>query len=58
MVELDSRLSGVLQTYADKLVHPASDSVLEALPGEWSRLQGRNPVFTVADELHVMSPDV
>jgi len=57
-VELDPRLSGVLQTYADKLVHPASDSVLEALPGEWSRLQGRNPSFVVADELHVMSADV
>lgn len=58
MVELEPRLSGVLQTYADKLVHPASDSVLEELPGEWSRLQGRNPSFVVADELHVMSPDV
>ncbi len=32
--------------------------MLEALPGEWSRLQGRNPSFVVADELHVMSADV
>ncbi|MDP9223282.1 MAG: terminase large subunit [Actinomycetota bacterium] len=57
MVELDERLAGVLQAYADKLVDPATDSVLEALPGEWSRLQGRNPSFTVCDELHVMSID-
>ncbi len=57
MVELDERLSGVLQIYADKLVDPATDSTLEALPGEWSRLQGRNPSFVVCDELHVMSID-
>jgi phage terminase large subunit-like protein len=57
MVELDKRLAGVLEVYADKLYHPASDSVLEALPGEWSRLQGRNPSCTIADEVHVMGPD-
>ncbi len=57
MVELDERLSGVLQIYADKIVDPATDSVLEALPGEWARLQGRNPSCTIADELHVMSTD-
>jgi phage terminase large subunit-like protein len=57
MVELDPRLSGILQVFADRLYHPASDSVLEALPGEWARLQGRNPSFTVADELHVMDAD-
>ncbi|MBA2560049.1 MAG: hypothetical protein H0V07_09210 [Propionibacteriales bacterium] len=57
MVELEPRLAGVLQIYADKLVDPSTDSVLEALPGEWSRLQGRNPSFVVADELHVMSTD-
>jgi len=57
MVELDERLSGVLQIYADKIVDPATDSVLEALPGEWARLQGRNPSCTIADELHVMSVD-
>jgi phage terminase large subunit-like protein len=57
MVELDRRLSGVLQVYADRLVHPASDSVLEALPGEWARLQGRNPSCTICDEVHVVDPD-
>jgi phage terminase large subunit-like protein len=57
MVELDRRLSGVLQVYADRLYHPASDSVLEALPGEWSRLQGRNPSCSICDEVHVMDPD-
>lgn len=57
MVELDPRLSGILQVFADRLYHPPTDSVLEALPGEWNRLQGRNPSFTVADELHVMDAD-
>ena len=31
--------------------------MLEALPGEWSRLQGRNPSCSICDEVHVMDPD-
>lgn len=56
-VELDERLSGVLQVFADRLVHPSTDSVLEALPAEPSRLQGRNPSAVIADEVAFMDPD-
>ncbi len=58
MVELDDRLAGVLQVFQDRLYHPASDSVLEALPGDWRALQGRNPSAVICDEVHVMDPDV
>jgi len=58
MVELDPRLSGVLQVFADRLYHPATDSVLEVLPGQWNRLQGRNPHLTIVDECHVADPEV
>ncbi len=57
MVELDERLSGVLQVFADRLVHPATDSVLESLPAEPSRLQGRNPSAVIADEVAFMDAD-
>lgn len=59
MVELNPALADVLQVYVSppRIVHPASDSSLEALPGEWSALQGRNPSMTICDELHVMAVD-
>lgn len=54
MVELDERLDGVVQVFQTRLVHPASDSVLEFLPADGDRLQGRNPSLAVVDELHVV----
>ncbi len=57
MVELDERMSGVLQVFSDRLYHPGSDSVLETLPGDATRLQGRNPSCSVVDEVHVTSSD-
>lgn len=58
MVELDERLSGVLQVFQDRLYHPASDSSLEVLAADSSRLQGRNPSCAIVDEVHVTDPDV
>lgn len=58
MVELDERLSGVLQTFQSRLVHPASDSTLETLPGFANLVQGRNPSCSIVDECHVTPPDV
>lgn len=57
MVELDERMSGVLQIFQDRLYHPDSDSVLEALPADGNRLQGRNPSASIIDEVHVTNPD-
>ncbi|MGI8721198.1 MAG: terminase large subunit domain-containing protein [Geodermatophilaceae bacterium] len=57
MVELDERMSGVLQVFQDRLYHPGSDSVLEALPADGSRIQGRNPSASLVDEVHVTHPD-
>jgi hypothetical protein len=37
-----------VQIYADKIVHPESDSVLEALPGEWSRRHAVTPAGHLA----------
>lgn len=54
MVELDPRLNGVVKQYQSRLVHPASDSVLEFLPADGDRLQGRNPTLAIVDELHVV----
>jgi len=57
MVELDERLAGVLQVFQGRLYHPATDSVLEVLPGTARLLQGRNPSLAIMDEVHVMDPD-
>jgi phage terminase large subunit-like protein len=56
MVELDGRLSGVLQIFQDQIYHPQSDSVLEPLPAEAGQLQGRNPSCVIADEVAWMDP--
>lgn len=57
MVELDERLSGVCQVFQDRIYHPASDSVLEALPSYARSIQGRNPSLSLVDECHVTDPD-
>ncbi len=57
MVELDEPMSGILQVFQDRLYHPASDSVLEALPADGSRIQGRNPSASIIDEVHVTAGD-
>lgn len=53
MVELDERLSSVIQVYKDRLVHEATDSVLEPLPADADLRQGLNPSLTIFDEIHV-----
>lgn len=53
-VELSPELSEQVWVYADRIVYPATDSVLEPLPAEGDRLQGRNPSLAVVDELHVV----
>lgn len=57
MVELDEGMSGVVQIFQDRIYHPASDSVLEALPADGNRLQGRNPSASIIDEVHVTNAD-
>ena len=43
--------------FQGRLYHPATDSVLEVLPGTARLLQGRNPSLAIMDEVHVMDPD-
>lgn len=57
MVELDERMSGVLQVFQDRLYHPESDSVLEPLPANPRNIQGRNPSLSLIDEVHVTDAD-
>ena len=57
MVELDERMSGVLQIFQDRIYHPASDSILEPLPAAARNLQGRNPSCALVDEVHVTDAD-
>lgn len=57
MVELDERLSGVLQIFQDRVYHPASDSILEPLPAAARAIQGRNPSVSLIDEVHVTDAD-
>ena len=47
----------MLQVYADRLYHPASDSVLEALAGRTVSAPGPQPQLLICDEVHVMDPD-
>ncbi|MEJ7765033.1 MAG: terminase large subunit, partial [Acidimicrobiales bacterium] len=55
MIELSPALVEQVWVYADRIVYPATDSVLEPLPAEGDRLQGRNPSLAVVDELHVVA---
>ena len=57
MLELDERLAGVLQVVQGRLYHPATDSVLEVLPGTARLPQGRNLSLAIMDEVHLMDPD-
>ncbi len=57
MVELDKRLSAVIEVHKDRLQHKPSDSVMEVLSGDASKAQGRNPSFAVVDECHVTDPE-
>jgi len=54
MLELDERLAGVLQVVQGRLYHPATDSVLEVLPGTARLPQGRNLSLAIMDEVHLM----
>jgi phage terminase large subunit-like protein len=58
MIELDDRLSGIVQVFQNRIYHPASDSVMEFLPGSCRLLQGRNPSLSVCDEIHILDSDI
>lgn len=57
MIELAPELEEQCWLYADRIVYPATDSVLEPLPADGDRLQGRNPSLAVVDELHVVAEE-
>lgn len=57
MIELSPELNEQCWIYADRVVYAATDSVLEPLPAEGDRLQGRNPSLAVVDELHVVAEE-
>lgn len=57
MVELDERLSGVVQVFADRLIHEPSDSVFEPLPADADLRLGLNPSCVLFDEVAVQRSD-
>jgi len=57
MVELDDELATRVQTFADHLLEPRTDSVFMALPADPGALQGWDPSLAVVDELHVVTDD-
>jgi phage terminase large subunit-like protein len=58
MIELEPRLSGILQIFKDHIYHPASDSILTTLSGDPKHSQGRGPSFAVVDEVYLTDPDL
>jgi len=57
MVQLDPRLSSVVQVYAERLVHETSDSILEPLPADAELRLGLSPTLTVYDEVAIAPND-
>jgi phage terminase large subunit-like protein len=57
MVELDDELGARVQTFADHLLEPRTDSVFMALPADPGALQGWDPSLAIVDELHVVTDD-
>jgi phage terminase large subunit-like protein len=57
MVELDPELAARVQTFADHLLEPRTDSVFMALPADPGALQGWDPSLAIVDELHVVTDD-
>lgn len=55
MVELSEELSGLTQVHANRLVVPATDSVLTTMPARMGALQGADPSFCVIDELAIVA---
>lgn len=58
MIELDRRLLEQVKIFQDRIVLPATDSVLMPLPAEPNALQGWDPTLTIVDELHVVTERV
>lgn len=57
MVALNEELSARCQVYVDRIVVPATDSVLVALPGEAARIEGEDASLAVADEIGFVRQD-
>jgi phage terminase large subunit-like protein len=57
MVELEPELAARVQTFADHLLEPRTDSVFMALPADPGALQGWDPSLAIVDELHVVTDD-
>jgi len=57
MVELEPELADRVQTFADHLLEPRTDSVFMALPADPGALQGWDPSLAIVDELHVVTDD-
>ena len=58
IIELDQRLYEQVKIFQDKIVCPATDSVMAPLPAEPAALQGFDPTLTIVDELHVVTEPV
>lgn len=57
MTELNDDLRDRTHIYADKLVTPQNDGLLQPLPADPAALHGWNPSLLVVDELHVVTEE-
>jgi len=57
MIELNPLLAERAILYMDKIVCPATNGVLRALPSRESALHGRSPSYLSLDELHLCTPE-
>lgn len=57
MVELNDDLAARCLVYRDKIVVPATNSAIVALPGEAARIEGEDASLAIADEIGFMRRD-
>lgn len=58
MIELNPDLAERAHIYADRIVVPERDSILQPLPAEPGALHGWDPTLLIVDELHVVGEEV
>ncbi|WP_338538175.1 terminase large subunit [Janibacter terrae] len=58
MIELNPELAERAHIYADRIVVPERDSILQPLPAEPGALHGWDPTLLIVDELHVVGEEV
>lgn len=58
MIEMNPELSSRCHVYADRIVVPDNNALLQPLPADPAALHGWDPTLLIVDELHVVTEDV